>query len=165
MYYSSLAPSTSMQHCILPCDHFDSNSGRQLQLLPAGAAPMFAPFGRAVSSSLARLEANSDIQGQYGQLLLTALWQRCCQCLRLMLASQPCGSSRPLSSLHLCNQQAELHEKAWVPRQVRHRRSKKADGRGYFKDALTGCRPHAFIAPSMALKTMLQLQSQLKHRF
>ena len=37
------------------------DSSRQLQLLPARAAPVFAPSAVAVSSSLAGLEANGDI--------------------------------------------------------------------------------------------------------
>lgn len=117
-------------------------------MLPAGAAPVFAPFSRAVSSSLARLEANGDIEGQHELLLLTALWQRCCQRLRLVLASQPCGSSRPFSSLHLCSQQFHLQsimKKHGFPGKciaggIRKLMAKAA---GCFKHALKGCRPHA----------------------
>lgn len=82
------------QMYVLPCHHFDSHSGRQHQLLPVRAAPVLAPpFARTVSSRLAGLEANGDIKGQHRGLLLAALRQDCCQCLRLMLTSQPGGSS------------------------------------------------------------------------
>lgn len=58
--YSGFALSINTQHCMLPCDYFDADRGRQLHL-PARAAPVFTPSASAVSSSLTGLEANGDI--------------------------------------------------------------------------------------------------------